>query len=211
MTIAVVGATGRTGREVVKQALNRGHAVKAIARRPDEIKIQHGGLTLESADVLDQDRVIAALTGCDSVISALGIGASRKPTVIYSQGVENELVGMDKNGIGKIAVISAVPVGSKKGLPFMARRVGIPILRTLFGPTYVDMRLMEDKLQVSQVDWTVLRPGRLIAKHAKGEYRLDTDTLPSKGQSITCADLATALLDAVDHDDLRRKIAYVAN
>jgi putative NADH-flavin reductase len=211
MTIAVVGATGRTGRQLVIEGLRRGHSVKAVARHPEDLDIQHENLVLETVDVLDRESLSAALGECESVISALGVGTSRKPTTVYSQGTENELFAMGNNHIRKLVAISAVPAGPKSGLPVMARTVGIPLLNALFGATYRDMRRMEQLLSGSEVSWIALRPPRLVDKPARGTYRLDENGLPSKGRSITCADLAGALLDVLDRVDLFGKSVYVSN
>jgi putative NADH-flavin reductase len=210
MRITVVGATGHTGAQVVEQALMRGHGVTAIARRPEAIALKHENLVVEAADVLDPDRLVTALAGSEAVVSALGIGKSRAATVVYSDGIKNLLSAMGTNGTSTIAVISAAPVGPRAGQPFLDRRVAMPILERVFGATYDDMRRMEALLLTSDVDWVSLRPPRLVNKAATGTYRLDTQPLP-KGRNITYADLATALLDSLNREDLFRQAAFVAN
>ena len=210
MRIAVVGATGHTGAQVVKQALRRGHGVTAIARRPEAIELKHENLIVEPADVLDPERLVSALAGSEAVVSALGIGTSRAATVVYSEGIKNLLGAMGTNGTSTIAVISAAPVGPRAEQPFLERRVAMPILERVFGASYDDMRRMEALLLTSDVDWVSLRPPRLVNKRATGTYRLDTRPLP-KGRNITHADLATALLDSLNREDLYRQAAFVAN
>ena len=118
MKIAVVGATGRTGRQVVEQALTRGDDVIALARHPGALAQRGPGVAVAAADVLDRAAVTGALAGADAVVSALGIGASRQPTVVYSEGTANILHAMGAHGITKLAVISAVPAGPRAEQPF---------------------------------------------------------------------------------------------
>ena len=210
MKIAVVGATGRTGRQVVEQALTRGDDVIALARHPGALAQRGPGVAVAAADVLDRAAVTGALAGADAVVSALGIGASRQPTVVYSDGTANILHAMGAHGITKLAVISAVPAGSRAELPFLQRRVMIPVLELFFGATYDDMRRMELLLRGSDLDWVCLRPPRLVNKKAAGRYRLDASRPLPKAGSISYADLATALLDCLARPDLYRRIAYVA-
>jgi putative NADH-flavin reductase len=151
------------------------------------------------------------LAGADAVVSTLGIGASRQPTVVYSEGIANVLHAMDAHGIRKLAVISAVPAGPRAEQPFRQRRLIIPILERVFGATYDDMRRMEALLRGSDLDWVCLRPPRLVSKKPTGGYRLDASRPLPKASSITYADLATALLDALTRPDLYRRAAYVAN
>jgi putative NADH-flavin reductase len=210
MKLAVVGATGHTGRHVVEQGLARGDHVTALARRADSLGLGHKNLVTVETDVLDREGVAAATVGCEAVISALGIGTSRARTVVYSNGVSNILSAMGVNGITKLAVISAAPVGPRDQQPFLERRLMMPILERIFGATYQDMRRMEAQLRASDVDWVALRPPRLIDKPATGHYRIQAEPLP-KARSITYADLASALLDALDRNDLYRHTVSVAN
>ena len=76
MELTILGATGATGRELTRQALERGHRVRAIARNPDRID---GGaaasdrLTRVAGDVLDTSSIAGALAGSGVVLSGLGI------------------------------------------------------------------------------------------------------------------------------------------
>jgi putative NADH-flavin reductase len=211
MRIAVVGATGRTGMQVVKEGLLRGHVVTAVARRPEAITLRHDKLVIGTADVLDPHALAEALTGAEAVVSTLGIGTSRKPTVLYSQGIANVLKAMAAGSISKLAVISAAPVGPRAGHPFIERHVVMPVLERLFGATYNDMRGMEALLRASDVDWVSLRPPRLLDRPATGRYRLAADGPLPNARTLTYADLASALLDALDREDLYRRAVLVAN
>jgi len=128
MKIAVVGATGRTGRQVVEQALARGDDVVALVRHPEALSGRGPGMAVAAADVLDRTAVTDALAGVDAVVSTLGVGTSRQPTTVYSEGIANILQAMDAHGITRLAVISAVPAGPRAEQPFLQRHVSIPIL-----------------------------------------------------------------------------------
>jgi putative NADH-flavin reductase len=211
MRIAVVGATGRTGRQLVEQALVRGHDVTALARQLDAISLDHQKVTLVAADVLRPDTWMNTLVETDAVVSALGTGTSRQRTVLYSVGTANVLQAMSMNHVRKLAVISAAPVGSRDAQPFLERRVLMPILDRAFGASYEDMRRMESLLQGSELDWISLRPPRLVDKAPTGRYRIDAQRPLPHSRSITVGDLAAALLDSLNRADLYRRAAYVAN
>ena len=211
MKITVIGANGRTGRLVVKDALTRGHQVVAVARTGRLSEPDEENLTYACADVHDADALKRALDGADAVISALGVGTSRAPTDVYSTGVRNTLSAMKSGGATKLAVISAVPAAPWEEQPMLQRRVALPLLQRIFGATYDDMRRMEAILrETSGVDWIALRPPRLVDKRPEGAYRIDTGPL-AKGRAITYGDLATALLDSLIRPDLYGHAAYVAN
>ena len=210
MKIAVIGANGHTGRIVVKDALARGHQVVAVARTDQVSRPDDHNLTNARADVRDAGALMHALVGTDAVISALGVGASRAGTDVYSTGVSNTLAAMKANGAAKLAVISAVPAGPSAELPILQRRIAVPLLQRIFG-FYDDMRRMEAILgDATEVDWISLRPPRLVNRRPRGTYQIDMHPLP-KGRAITYGDLATALLDSLERQDLYRHAAYVAN
>ena len=91
--VLIVGATGGTGRQLVEQALERGHDVTALVRDPSALRIVHPRLTVARGDVLDYQSVEAAVRGQDAVISALGHKRFFGPTRILSEGTRNLLQG----------------------------------------------------------------------------------------------------------------------
>jgi putative NADH-flavin reductase len=209
MKIAVIGATGRTGREVVGQALARGHEVVAVARSPERLKVSGSGVTAAAADAHDGDALRRAVDGSEAIVSALGASAGRQSTDVYSAGIANLLRAMDGGWIRRLAVISAAPAGPREEQPAIFRLLIGPILDRLFGGAYADMRRMEQGLeQRGDVEWTCLRPPRLVTRPAGG-YRIDDRPLP-RTRTLSYPDLAAALLDSVDGGDSRSGMLYVA-
>ncbi|GCD93153.1 NAD(P)-dependent oxidoreductase [Embleya hyalina] len=83
MRIAILGSTGPTGRLLVARAVERGHDVVALARRPERIEVPAAAnLRVVRADVTDAGTVAAAVEGADVVISALGITKKQDPAIL---------------------------------------------------------------------------------------------------------------------------------
>jgi putative NADH-flavin reductase len=210
MRIAVIGATGRTGRQVVAQALERGHEVTAVARRPEGVESAAERLTVVAADAHDGEALRAAVDGSEAIVSALGAAAGRDETDLYSTGIANLLRAMDGGWVRRLAVISASPAGPRDEQPAVFRYLIGPILERLFGGAYADMRRMERTLEHREdVDWACLRPPRLVTQPAGG-YRLGRRPLP-RTRSLSYPDLAAALLDCVDGAQPRTGMLYVAH
>src|ERR1700722_12740281 len=110
MKIAVIGGAGRTGRQVVRQALDRGHEVVAVARSPEKLNVADDRLTVAAADVHDADALARAVVGADAIVTTYGAAAGRQPTDVYSAGITNVLAAMDAGGVRRLAGISAAPV-----------------------------------------------------------------------------------------------------
>ena len=92
--IAVLGATGATGTELVTAALRRDHHVIAIARNPNQLATRDLRLEVRRGDVLDPGTLKDAIAGAHVVLSALGARAGRPPTTLYSAGTANLLEAM---------------------------------------------------------------------------------------------------------------------
>src|SRR5438093_4360044 len=97
--VLIVGATGGTGRQLVEQALERGHIVTALARDPAALRVEHPRLTVVRGDVLDYLSVEVAVRGQDAVLSALGHKRFFYPTHILSEGTRNLLRAMEAQGV----------------------------------------------------------------------------------------------------------------
>jgi len=192
--LVVFGATGGTGRELLRQALAAGSAVTALVRRPERLGVWHPDLTVLPGDVLRPDDVRAAVGPGTVVVSALGVGYSRKATTLYSAGTANVLAAMRAAGAGRFVCLSTSALDvSPAGGRFQRAFVGQFLQRVVRRP-YDDMRLMEDLVRASDTDWTIVRAAKLTNRPAKGRYRTgETGTLPA-AWSVSRADLAGYLL-----------------
>ncbi len=85
MRILVIGASGGTGREIVKQALEAGHDVTALVRNPAKFSLAHEHLTVARGNVMDArvDRRHRTRPGCRAVRARTQTLAG---TVEYSLG-----------------------------------------------------------------------------------------------------------------------------
>ena len=211
MKILVSGATGNVGRLVVEQALARGHEVVALARNPQNLQLDHPNLTTGAVDILDAQALKPWLQGVDAVISTVGIGTSKTPTTLYSAGTKNLLDAMQEHGVSRLVVISSevAELWAHQGL--FKLWVVLPLLQHFLGATYDDMRRMDVVLWESTAQWTAVRAPRIQPMKPKGSYRLDAHKPLRRGWMITPADMATALLDIAEREDLNRQHVYVAN
>jgi len=195
MNIILFGATGLTGREILLQALENGHEVKAVVRNPELLKTKHSKLTIIQGDVLDAQLVEAAIAGGDVVISAIGTGTSfskaRKPTTLYSDGFKNIVTAMRKHKIKRFVALLSVGTIPDPNEAFIHKTMIRPILKG----TYDDMRRAESFLaECVDIDWTGIRPLRLNNKPKTGKYRISKDILPPNGVNISRADVAEFML-----------------
>jgi putative NADH-flavin reductase len=185
-SLAVVAATGRTGRLIVELALAAGHSVTAIARRPDQLAIDHPRLTRRVADVGNPASLRAALAGHTVVVSALG-SAGRGPTTVYSAGTAAIIAALPSNA--RLVVISsaglATPTDAGPGSRLLSQ-----VLRRLLRHPYADMARMENLLATSDLVWTAVRPTRLTDRPGTGRAHASVGATSSVGHQISRTDLA---------------------
>jgi putative NADH-flavin reductase len=190
MNLIVFGSNGGIGHNVVVQALEAGHNVTAVARRPESVTIQHPKLTVKRGDVLDAASLAPLLAGQEAVVSAIG-KESRAPTVLYSQGVANILQAMQPAGVRRLLCISAT--GLDPGQWFQ-HLVAKPILWAILGEMYSDLARMEELVKRSAVDWTIIRPPQLNNKARTGHYQVSCNEHLPAAWSISRADVADYIL-----------------
>jgi putative NADH-flavin reductase len=209
MQLTILGASGKTGRRLVEQALGAGHTVTAVTRRPASIP-PRDGLNVGGADVADTDAVDAAIAGSEAVLSALGVSYSRKPISVYSQGATNIIAAMHRHGVKRLVVVSSAPLDPayRASDSFFFTRVLEPLFMRRPGrTTYDDMRRMESLVRASDLDWTIIRSCWLFDAAAVTDYRLAEHS--AGGMFTARADLAASMLAQLADDRFVRRVVGV--
>ena len=93
-SLLVFGSTGGMGRQLVNQALERGHTVTAFARDATKVDIKHDNLQVAQGDAMDPASVETAVRGHEAVLCSLGAGLKRN--LIRSEGTRNIINAMEK-------------------------------------------------------------------------------------------------------------------
>jgi putative NADH-flavin reductase len=213
MRIALFGAHGGTGLLLTRQALDSGHTVVAVTRRPATFPLEHPGLRVTAADVRDPEAVAGAVAGVDAVLSTLGVPFTRKPVTVYSAGVASIVAGMERHRVARIVVVSSAATEPRPHAEggFLLNRVMQPLVTATIGrTTYADMRRMESFLVGTDLDWTVVRPSGLFDADAVSDYRLEEDH--SEGVFTSRADLAACMLAQLETTAwVHRKVAVTTS
>ncbi|MEU9210729.1 NAD(P)H-binding protein [Streptomyces sp. NPDC048415] len=197
MKLTVFGATGGIGQEIVRQALGSGHQVTAVVRDPARLTVTGAGLEVRRADLTDPQALRPAVAGRDAVLSGLG-ARSRKDAGIAARLTRTVLGAMDAEGVRRLLVVSAGPVGPDPEGAALVDRAMRGLISGILKDVYADLREMEDELARSATDWTTVRPPRLQNKPLTGSYRTVVGGFPLKGRFIARADVAHAMLAMID-------------
>ncbi len=192
--LAIVGATGPTGRELVQQALAAGHVVTAGVRSPKTANLPTN-VRLVEADVTRASSLIALVTGQDAVLCALGSKLSRKPTTLLSGGTKNLVGAMTSAGVRRLVCITGIGAGDSKGHGgFLYDHIIQPLL---LSEIYKDKTRQEEVVRASGLDWTIVRPAMLTNGPATGKFREIIDISGVTAKKISRSDVAAYVLRAV--------------
>ncbi|MCW9707658.1 NAD(P)-dependent oxidoreductase [Fodinibius salsisoli] len=171
--ILVIGATGGTGQELVRQLLGREYQVTAFVRNPAGLKIEHPKLTIAQGNVLDYESVEKAVRGNDAVLSALGHKRFFYPTRILSKGTHNLLRAMEKFGVSRLVCETSLGIGNSAGrLGLYYTFFTIPVILPFY---FWDKARQEKLITESNVNWTIVRPGVLTNNPKHGNFRHGPD------------------------------------
>ncbi|HEX5748824.1 MAG TPA: SDR family oxidoreductase [Archangium sp.] len=203
MRITVFGATGATGRELLAAALASGHTVRAFARRPEALA-GLPGIEVVSGELREPAQVGRAISGADAVLSALGTGRDLSPTTVMSEGTASIIAAMRAEGVSRLLAITSGMVTPTGTEPLFFRFIGRHLLRHV----HADHLRLEEHVKASGLDWTLVRPPRLLDGPARGGYRLARDAGVPGGSEITRADLARFMVaEAAERTWLRCGVA----
>ncbi len=199
MRILVIGATGLTGQQIVKQALAQGHKVTALARNPDKLEMQHNSLRIVKGDILDSGSLEAAMQLQEAVISSLGTQKiSLAPVTLFSEGTKNLLQAMELHSVKRLICITGIGAGDSKGHGgFLYDKLILPLVLKRI---YDDKDRQEAEIRQSNLDWVIVRPGVLTNDPAKGNYRVLTDLTGVMAGKISRDDVAAFALQQLTDD-----------
>lgn len=209
MRITVIGATGKTGKLVVEQALAANHAVVAFARTPSRLDIQNSNLSIVQGDVLDPIAVERAVAGSDAVISVLAPGSNAAESVV-TRGTRNILAAMYKHKVQRLIVSTGAGVRDTGDEPGLLDNLIVALLKRLNGNVYQDMVETVELVRQSDRDWTIVRVPMLTGDPASGNIRAGA-VGRDIGTRIGRADMAAFLLKQLNDSTNVRRAPAISN
>lgn len=207
MNLGIFGGSGGVGREIVRQALERGDRVTAVVRElaaptVRALSADEGALRIVIGSMPDPELARACVRGQDAILSALGVKRKSaswpwsplaSPHDFASTSVSTIAQAMIGEGVARLVLVSAAGVGSS------AARMN-PLMHWLLkssniGVAYRDLERAESMLEATALDWTALRPTRLTNSN-RPERAEETDEFATL-DTITRATVARTMLELV--------------
>jgi len=200
MKIVVIGASRGIGREVVEQAVARGHEVTALLRDPGKVTLEHARLHKVRGDVGKPEDVRSTLSGQDAVCTCVGVNPTRGPVELFSRGARNVLAALQDAPATKYVAVTGIGAGDSRGHGgFFYDRIFQPLL---LATIYADKDREEELIKASGADWLIVRPGFLTNGPRTGVYRAITDLSGVTAGKISRADVADFILNQLESPSL---------
>jgi uncharacterized protein YbjT (DUF2867 family) len=203
MNIALFGATGGTGRQVLAQALEQGHRVKALVRTPAALAGSREGLTIVAGDVLDPTPVAACIQGADAVICVLGTRTGADP--IEAAGTAVILAAMQQQGVRRLIAVTSMGVGDSADQVPLFFKV---LMKITLKKIMAAKEEQERQIRSSGLDWTIVRPGGLTDGPRTGHYDFGLDK-SIVARRLSRADVADFVLRQLTEDRFLRQTPAV--
>jgi uncharacterized protein YbjT (DUF2867 family) len=196
MNLLVLGATGRTGRLVVEQALAAGHTVTALVRSPEKLTIVNSNLRVVAGEATDKAAVSRALQGADAAISTLGGKGS-----VIADSTQAIVAAAHEAGVRRVVVLSSWLVERDRMDAVTRLLTGIAM-----GPLIKDKSAGEEILRRSELDWTIVYASLLTDGPADGSVTVIPEGAKRRmPEKISRADVAAWMIEAATSDQQSRR------
>jgi putative NADH-flavin reductase len=203
MKVVVFGAAGRTGFEVVRRALEKGHKVKAVVRNLAQISLIHPNLEVVSGDALSQDSVSKAVEGQDAVVSCLS-SAELSHRQVFIHHIINA---MRLHKVRRVIAIGGI--GALQASEHLKVYETTTFPREYVDITQAHIRVL-DALLTSRLDFTFVCPPQIKEGERTGGYKTQ-DGYPTQGWRITTGDLADFMVSELQSNQFVGKKVGISN
>ncbi|ADH62699.1 NmrA family protein [Allomeiothermus silvanus DSM 9946] len=208
MKVVVFGASGRTGKLLVEQALAAGHEVTAFVRDPSKLGIRHERLRVVQGKLEETEKVEQAIAGQDVVFSAVGpVRGERKD--IMELAAKQILSAMKKHGLRRLVTLTGAGVPQPGDQPKIFDRLMRFLLGVLAKDVLQDSIRHAELVRDSGLDWTIVRVPVLTDGPARGNYRIGMVGVNS-GARISRADVAAFMLKAATDKEMIGKAPVIS-
>ena len=206
MNITIIGASAGIGLETVKRGLNRKHSITTLSRSEIEIE-EKKSLKMILGDATIKAVLLNSIQNADALIVTLGTRKNMKPTTLFSDFAKL-IVEIHREKKITIPFIFVTGFGAGESKNYVSWLIKM-FLKYLLKDAYADKTKMEEIITHTDLNWTVVRPGRLLDKELTEKYRIENKLF--KGINIggiNRADVADFLIkQAEKQTELKKYIA----
>jgi uncharacterized protein YbjT (DUF2867 family) len=203
MNLLVLGGQGKTGRQVIEQALAKGYAVTALVRDPTTVTLK--GVRTVAGDATKLEDLTRVMQGQDAVLSTIGGPTPYKKTNLERTIARNLVETMERFGVQLLQIATMMGIGDGEDqAPFRWRYLLMP---TFLPGSTIDKREVERIVAASNLAYTLVRPALLKDGASKGAPAVVS--VGDKGSSIFRSDLARFMVGSLTEQRFYRQAVTV--
>lgn len=197
MRLTIFGASGRTGRPLVEQALDRDHEVVAFVRSASSLDVTDDALTLVEGDAYIGEGVAEAVDGADAVVSVLGQTGDGPDDLLTVAG-DHVLDAMADAGVTRFVTLVGAGVREEGESVTLSGKVMGTLLKVLARSALEDAEEHVRRVRATDLDYTVVRAPRLTDAAGEGDYRAGDIDLGF--EAVARPDVARFILDCIEDE-----------
>ncbi|MEY8760032.1 NAD(P)-dependent oxidoreductase [Chryseobacterium tongliaoense] len=206
-TIAVIGGTGKSGKYLVQNLLDKNYPIRLLLRNPENFTVNNPLIEVVKGDARDYHSIDGLIKGCALVMSTLGQPKGEKS--IFSDATGNIIKAMNQYGIKRYIVTTGLSVNT----PFDSKNEKVKMATDWMYQNYPETTSNKQKeyelLAKSNVDWTLVRLP--LINLTNENFNTETDLKDCKGENISAADLAGFLVSQIDDETYVGKSPFLYN
>lgn len=206
-TIAVIGGTGKSGKYLVQNLLEKRYPIKLLWRKPEDFKMQDPLIEIVKGDVRDEEAVHSLIEGCNIVISTLGQPKEEKS--VFSDAAKNIIRTMNHYGIKRYIVTTGLSVNTSTDQKNDRVKMATEWMYQNYPETTSDKQKEYQLLLESDLDWTLVRLPLITITDRS--CNTEISLIDCKGENISAADLAEFLVSQIEDSNYIRESPFLYN
>lgn len=207
--IAVIGGTGKAGKYLVNQLIQRGFHLKLLLRNPEKFSIKNPLIEVIKGDVKDYDTVLSLLKDSEAVISALGLGQPISETSIFSKATSNILQAMQVSDIQRYIVITGINVDTPFDKKSLKTQFATDWMYANYPNSTADKQKEYEILSASNIDWTLVRLPLIEQTDEVCDVQISLEDCV--GDKISATNLANFLIEQLTDNQYVKQSPFISN
>jgi len=208
MKLVVFGASGKTGRLVVEQALASGNRVVAYVRNKEVFNMDHPALEVVEGLLNETNKLKTVINGSDACISVLGGASLTKHSNEIVEGIDTIVRLMEETGVKRFIYLSSLGAGESRN--YMPQPVRFLVADVSLRVPLADHTANENRIMRSQLDWTIVRPGSLTYGGMTEQLKHGFVAMKMKGNpSISRSNVAAFILGQLTETTYQKKSVWL--
>jgi len=209
MRIALFGATGKTGKVLLKKLLIKEYEVKALVRNPSKLENYYSKVSIIKGDILDPSSVDNTIKECDVIICVVG-HVKGTPNNMQLDGMKNIITSMSKNNIKKLITLTGAGVFTKGDNPSFFDKIMQLLLKIISFSRFKDGANMVNEIKETNLDWIVIRAPFITNEKAKNKFSIYNNLESNKPATrISREDLVDFILENITSKEYVRKLPVI--